>query len=683
MTKLISTLIDLLYEQEIRDIHSIINEAQELQLKDETKQILKDIGLTFGRGYIKWIILKLTQGLLKEEDIYKYKDFFKYYEQGKKLGHFTYNDIFKYKTSEEFEIEAIKSHEKIIGFTGDEKTEASKALVSPKEIQTLQNIGIEFLGLTPDGYQCFKIPKKLAKNNEAFEAQKNILGRCQGREIGSKISICTMGGIGHFNSYLNRDDLYVFFNLNDPFSPIQFHYESGSFLNKNDQRALDRAPNEHIINFFKFLEEKNEKPIPFKIKIKYIKDEFTIEDINKLSLPDKTEHFPEHLTDKDKKEILTSTDENVSKLRKNYINNIVEKKNNFGEKFKEISPFDVVGENVAFAITFYEHQYFIDKEGNILTNLKNKVDPYKFTSDGQMRVYINSVQNKIKFNRSDYVSLLNKYSPYVIYYEKRDRFYKKEDYGFINMNGELDITGVDPKKLYYTDVEARYFNILLNTDIFYSIEEWDKYAPDIALAKTKNGEMFIDVNGKPSTKGLDPNKIAMNDSFVSVAVSLRTYFNQIQDKYDFRTVHSIGNNTFVCSLAKKPNIYYMFNEKGEMSTENIKETSMLRDFNKVLVPYLNTIQNKIKILTAYRAPVEELIYAFIYNPKTDSSYDSNYVTDIFIDFKGNPSVKNINTDDISKNPAELNAYNNTIKIINGNYKELNGPHHTVSQSNWK
>ncbi len=237
--KLVNTVINILYEMEIKEIRSLISEAiDELNITDESKKFLENIGLMFGKGYVKWIIIKLIQHQIKEEDIYKYKGYFKYFEKGKKLGYFTYNDILQYKNADEFNNEVIKAHEKLIGFQGENFEQDEKYLVSPQQIQTLENVGIKYLGLTPDGYQCFKIPQELKGNTQAYEIQKNILGRCQGRERGAMISICTMGKQNHFDSYLETDDLYIFFNLKDPKSPYQFHYQSGQFNDKNNNSII-------------------------------------------------------------------------------------------------------------------------------------------------------------------------------------------------------------------------------------------------------------------------------------------------------------------------------------------------------------------------------------------------------------------------------------------------------------
>ena len=231
--RLIDTIFSVLTEQYLKELKEIILEAEDLQLQPSTEHNLEEIGKTFGKGYARWLINKIREKSLKEEDVYKYVQYFKYFEQGKKLGYFTYNDILKYKNPQQFNREAIAAHEKLIGFQGDIETNG-KDLISPQQIQSLENVGIKFLGLTPDGYQCFKVPKELKGNNHAFEAYKNILAQCQGREKGAKISICTMANKGYFDNYLESDDFYVFFNMRDPKSPYQFHYASNQFMDKND-----------------------------------------------------------------------------------------------------------------------------------------------------------------------------------------------------------------------------------------------------------------------------------------------------------------------------------------------------------------------------------------------------------------------------------------------------------------
>ena len=279
------------------EMTQILNEAEEeLLLESDSIEKLKEIARMFGNGYVRWMSNMMKKGNLLEEDIYKYMDFFKYFEEGKKLGHFTSKDIFQYKDSKQFEQEAIESRRKIMRTQGEGGEIDGPSMVSPQQIQKLESVGIKFLGITPEGFQVFKIPKELKDNHQAFETQKNILGRCQGRERGEKISICTMGQFDHFNTYVGKDDLYVFFNMEDPHAPYQFHYQSDSFMDKNDFPVIKRqkgegpilllAPQERndtmIKNFFQFLYEKEGREIPDKVKLIEIVRPITKRILNEL-----------------------------------------------------------------------------------------------------------------------------------------------------------------------------------------------------------------------------------------------------------------------------------------------------------------------------------------------------------------------------------------------------------------
>ena len=85
--KLIDTVFTMLSEQYLKELKNIIQEAEELQLQPTSEEYLEKIGKMFGKGYARWLILRMKDKSLKEEDIYKYMNFFKYFEQGRKLGY--------------------------------------------------------------------------------------------------------------------------------------------------------------------------------------------------------------------------------------------------------------------------------------------------------------------------------------------------------------------------------------------------------------------------------------------------------------------------------------------------------------------------------------------------------------------------------------------------------------------
>lgn len=187
----------------------------------------------------RWLLSMVAKKNIKEEDVYKYKEYVDIFSKNNKK--FPINDLGQIKTAQqvkEFVATAIDIREKAVEAVGGlESTADVKNLVSVNEIEKLKSVGINFLGLV-DGYQCFEVPKELKGNTEAFTVYKNILARCSGRDKGAKIDICTMASQSHFDNYLSTGPYFVFFNMGDPRSPYQFHYESSQFMDKNDDSLI-------------------------------------------------------------------------------------------------------------------------------------------------------------------------------------------------------------------------------------------------------------------------------------------------------------------------------------------------------------------------------------------------------------------------------------------------------------
>ena len=170
-------------------------------------------------------------------DVYKFKNYFLIFDKNKKL--FSKPDINQYKTSQdvnEFISKAQEIRDREVEITGGDDS-SSDGLVTPNEVRKLEAVGIKLLGLQ-DGYQIFKVPQSLKGNQEGWKIYKEILGRCAGRGTGAQIDICTMASSNYFDQYLDDGPYYVIFNLNDPKSPYQFHYESSQFMDKNDQSLV-------------------------------------------------------------------------------------------------------------------------------------------------------------------------------------------------------------------------------------------------------------------------------------------------------------------------------------------------------------------------------------------------------------------------------------------------------------
>lgn len=184
-------------------------------------------------AYATWLLSKVEQEIIKAEDIYKYKDYIQAFDKYKRA--YPKQDINQYKTFRDIDafisksIEILDMQEK----DGEGGTEGTENLLSPTQVKSLQEVGIKYLG-TVEGYQCFEVPSTLKGNKEAHTRYKNLLGQCSG----GSIHICTIASQNHFDRYLESGPFYLFFNLKDPQSPYQFHYESNQFMDREDRSVI-------------------------------------------------------------------------------------------------------------------------------------------------------------------------------------------------------------------------------------------------------------------------------------------------------------------------------------------------------------------------------------------------------------------------------------------------------------
>lgn len=203
----------------------------------------KILDVTNNKFYlISWIAKKVGQKIIKNEDIYKYKEYFDLFEKNKNKGKFKHKDIHLYKTPQDvsdFLEEVIKVREGDIEF---EETQGKDNFVTKSEVEKLISTGgVKYLGIFDNEdfkYQVFQI---FGIDKETWKTYRDILGRCKGRNRGAKIDICTIGDYGYFKNYLKDpvgSSYFVLFNLDDPKSPYQLHHESGQFMDKNDNSTI-------------------------------------------------------------------------------------------------------------------------------------------------------------------------------------------------------------------------------------------------------------------------------------------------------------------------------------------------------------------------------------------------------------------------------------------------------------
>lgn len=209
-------------------------------------------------NYIAWLSKRVGTGLIKVEDVYKYKEYFDLFEKNKKK--FTHKDINLYKTAEDiqkFLDEVITVREGDIVF--DEIT-GKDNFVSKNDIEKLESTGgAKYLGVFENkvkdiiiSYQVFQI---FGIDENTWKTYRDILGKCKGRAKGAKIEICTISSYNYFKNYLKDEkgsSYFLLYNLDDPKSPYQLHYESGQFMDKNDKSNIGI----NQLKFFEFVGDK-------------------------------------------------------------------------------------------------------------------------------------------------------------------------------------------------------------------------------------------------------------------------------------------------------------------------------------------------------------------------------------------------------------------------------------------
>jgi hypothetical protein len=232
-----------------------INEASFDQLQNQfvntnkiTDKIFDEIKLNINKSaYATWLITKILNKIILSEDIYKYKDYFLLFDRYKR--EYKYQDINKYKTKQDLK-EFIEKSVEI-------KNRESEDVSSIKGISKNEKYKQFEIGVV-DGFTVYELPKDNLNNYNVS---------C---ELGSGTEWCTSTGNTntYYDNYIKKDSLFIFIKGNEKY---QFHYESESFMDKNDNSMIknDKLNVNLLFNLFEFINNKYPKYIiPFKIKAK-------------------------------------------------------------------------------------------------------------------------------------------------------------------------------------------------------------------------------------------------------------------------------------------------------------------------------------------------------------------------------------------------------------------------------
>ena len=167
-------------------------------------------------AYATWLAKKVTDKIIKGEDIYKYKNYFLVFDRRKK--EYPSPDINTYKTLQDISQFISKS----IEIADKEKKDPSQQ----KGITRSDKYKEFYMG-SVDGFDVYELPKD----------RKDLYGvSC---ELGSGTAWCTATGKtrSHFDSYILKGPLFIFIKPNSD-EKYQFSYEGEQFMNKNDENIF-------------------------------------------------------------------------------------------------------------------------------------------------------------------------------------------------------------------------------------------------------------------------------------------------------------------------------------------------------------------------------------------------------------------------------------------------------------
>jgi hypothetical protein len=211
--KLSYLLIETLNEASIAQLQSQFVDTNKVSQEDFDQ--IKDA--TGGKGaYATWMTKKVADKFLKVEDMYKWKEYFQIFDRRKK--EFKSPDINSYKTTDDiyqFVKKAIELKNQ------EDKDSTKKKGVSKTDKFSDLKIG------EVDGFEVYEIPK----------GRKDLYNTSC--ELGSGTEWCTATGntSNYFKQYIADGPLYIFMKPGSD-EKYQFHFESGQFMDKNDQSVV-------------------------------------------------------------------------------------------------------------------------------------------------------------------------------------------------------------------------------------------------------------------------------------------------------------------------------------------------------------------------------------------------------------------------------------------------------------
>ena len=197
-----------------------------------TEDVFKDIEDASNNrsAYATWLLKKVSEKMIKPEDVYKFKEYLDIYDRNRTK--FEFKDINLYKTKEQVADLIRKS----VTFKNEIKKDPSlNKGVEKKDKYKQYEMG------TVNGFTVYEIPK----------GRTELYG--MSCDLGSGTEWCTATGKteGYFDEYINQGALYIFIKPNSK-EKYQLFFPQSQFM---DEKDIPINISDHK-NLFQFLSSK-------------------------------------------------------------------------------------------------------------------------------------------------------------------------------------------------------------------------------------------------------------------------------------------------------------------------------------------------------------------------------------------------------------------------------------------
>jgi hypothetical protein len=231
-------------------LKEVINEVSIEQLQAQfvdtgkiSSKTFDDITSASGNksAYATWLIKRVVDGLIKPEDVYKFKEYLNAFNRRKR----------DYESSD---IATIRDSQALQGFidTSIELIEKEKQDKSTAKGLSKQDKYADFKIGEVDGFTVYELPK----------GRTDLYGTSC--ELGSGTQWCTATGKTdyHFEEYIKRGPLYIFIKGDQKY---QFSFSAKQFMDKKDRPVAITGDPYKVLPLFQFVHDLRGYTIPARL----------------------------------------------------------------------------------------------------------------------------------------------------------------------------------------------------------------------------------------------------------------------------------------------------------------------------------------------------------------------------------------------------------------------------------